>query len=1259
MDTFIIVIKFFLLKACLIACIKAPFPSKIKASVIVTALIGGILANIVYPFTTLKVVFMNVVYPSAFVMSKTAYTTVTVLMYMFSNIPSLRNIYHFFYHLKDNLVQGHADLVHAGKQVMTHMATLHIQAYEYAVDCPPPSFSFYFPTSQSLYCEIYNNYHSVAPIADDPTRATIGLIVILFVLTIVYFTSGPQISWTYGFSNMVSQYLDKICTKYPKYTSIKDTFLSHHTKPPVVPADHTHPICAETRSLGNKLAKDICRLNGQIPYMEQMSKNDHNYGHEGSRAYFWSKDCKIPARFDVLTPNHSPILIDVDYYIDMPEYLCTIPFTPVYIYTFQPTTVGCSKSNYSYSFKDNVVDYHVNGGGTYSHKVWNYQQDIITVRRALIVLRVYEVIKRTIDDDHSLIMLIPIKEFSSIATLIPWMLHTSPLKRFTINQVKDGEQISTLNIATTPPKVSVGIAGQNNSITMEKTELDTMLNMTANLASKITASSVATILKERSNGELQTVARYLRAVDTSKPTDYVYPIAKLQAYKFVSEIPYIVKPSMDPFMNPIMRPAFVPDRSPQSDIQCVNGRVAAFTSNNPPMTDLIMKAMVEYAKHFVPQNLLVPVDIDVVYEKQFRPSQRTILDKADYEEPTRVIASFQKSEAYQKTTDPRNISTFCGPTKRDISKFMYPMADFVKQFPWYAFGQSPLAISEQMVKLAMDSKLVNDSDGSRWDGHVSMLCRHLDLMVLGAAFDPAYHDRLNDAYQRTYKNNGYTSFGFKYAQVASQGSGDPMTSLLNTIRNHFISFLAYYLDRQEYNFDVKALIGGDDNVTFDVSRENMVKAAKMMGQDFETTTVCRGEPFSFLSRWFTKSVWYGSTESYCAIERTCTKFNLTPKLLPGITPEQKLIEKCMAYYKTDRNTPVIGDFVRKAHDLTSGFKGHSPLNNKDIIPFFSSFDASVQFNNDLTVDTIGFIMTDIETYFDYGHFVSYLSKANSIQDLLNIPCFDMREIVVPIKDNVIINEELFSKISIDDVEKLAKYNPRDNDMPMKYDEDYLISLGHLPPKHNSINSNVGATHADINDSKLSPIKGSAPLSADKQYHFKKCITKLAGEKYDRCFVKGMHILDVGSGDGAFSGFVCELLTKFSPTLETVDPEHTSSTSLLHHKRITEIGQKQFDLIIFSSSLHHMPDWREHIEVAEQMLSQGGLIYVRDHDYKPEMADYLLATHARFGDLSPTHYFTRSELVNHARTVGLRVSVSSNQPMHSNPMGLFQLLLARG
>ena len=102
----------------------------------------------------------------------------------------------------------------------------------------------------------------------------------------------------------------------------------------------------------------------------------------------------------------------------------------------------------------------------------------------------------------------------------------------------------------------------------------------------------------------------------------------------------------------------------------------------------------------------------------------------------------------------------------------------------------------------------------------------------------------------------------------------------------------------------------------DLDAKTAAKAALLVGQELDLQKVGRGEPgVSFLARRYGPDVWYGDINSCCDIRRQIAKFHLTVNLPGKVSKQQKLQEKALSFALTDKNTPLIGEFVTRALEV--------------------------------------------------------------------------------------------------------------------------------------------------------------------------------------------------------------------------------------------------------------------------------------------------------------------------------------------------------
>jgi len=185
---------------------------------------------------------------------------------------------------------------------------------------------------------------------------------------------------------------------------------------------HTHAKAAANRSTGTFLIEYISSSIGRDAYFFQCSAADQRNGRHGSRTYHWIKDMNV--RSELFSPSENDIMamVDVDHYVDMNEFL-TDNFQPLLVYTFQPRRVAREKGEFSYTFNaKNEVEYRVSGGGFYSHPVWNYSGDSLKFAKRFCgfayKLSVYQLERKQMDEDHQLLLLAPLVEFSGLSAFV-------------------------------------------------------------------------------------------------------------------------------------------------------------------------------------------------------------------------------------------------------------------------------------------------------------------------------------------------------------------------------------------------------------------------------------------------------------------------------------------------------------------------------------------------------------------------------------------------------------------------------------------------------------------------------------------------------------------------------------------------------------------------------------------------------------------------------------------------------------------------
>jgi hypothetical protein len=715
-------------------------------------------------------------------------------------------------------------------------------------------------------------------------------------------------------------------------TALKSVFLNVSV-PEVRPvSNHTHGVSAAARSTASATIDRIGDVSGIKPVFIQGSSADIRAGRTITRSYFWAKDFMAPPSRQV--EGEAYAMVDVDYYVDMQRQLVT-NFAPHFLYTLVPAGVAKDAGEYKYTFDaaNNVV-YDVSGGGHYEHPLWDWSGDALKVEKrnwAGIVTKLgfYAVERRWVDDDHQLILLAPLKRYAGwwSCWLAGRLVQCRSLDRL---RVVDGE--------FTRLRLNVGesmhvCTGKPLAYTQAcvPARVDDALASTAQTVKY--GLTLATVKSKMADGTVVSGdAKHYPGCEVLLEYHLTRPRAIAQTVSgAVRRFQWVPKgtsveddaaPGMVAFMRPLLDGAFVPDKCKGNDLRAAQERVEKLRAPDVGLDSFTSRCMNEFRdlllREFV--GTLSPVEMDEVYARQPKPTQRRILDAAQHERRTDKAKNFVKREAYGSVNDPRMISQICGPDKMAYSAYMYPFADIIKLQEWYAFSKTPREIAERVAAICESASYVDNTDFSRMDGRVGNVARELEVRVMLAAFRPEFRNELHELMRHQYCLRGVMGSGVKYDTGLARSSGSPETSAFNTMLNAFIMYLtlrkqitpegAYLTPRAAWGR--LGIYGGDDGLTAGLSRTLAERSAAAVGQKLELIRVRRGElGVSFLARRYGPGVWFGELDSCCDIARQLAKFHVTVHLPGNVTPIDKLREKAFAFSLTDLNTPVIGAYCKR------------------------------------------------------------------------------------------------------------------------------------------------------------------------------------------------------------------------------------------------------------------------------------------------------------------------------------------------------------
>jgi len=371
---------------------------------------------------------------------------------------------------------------------------------------------------------------------------------------------------------------------------------------------------------------------------------------------------------------------------------------------------------------------------------------------------------------------------------------------------------------------------------------------------------------------------------------------------------------------------------------------------------------------------------------------------------------------------------------------MYSFTEVLKVASWYAFGITPKEVATRLGSILEDALKAIITDFKRFDGHVSEVLRYLERRVFINAFCPRYTDEIDELLRSQQNLRSFMpehdGEAESYESLLARLSGSPETAPFNSVDNAFIAYVALRKSRGptgHYLTPVEAyrklgLYGGDDGVTPNVSPKLYVEAASQCGQVITINAVARhGFGITFLSRIYGPDVWTGDINSVTDLPRTLSKFHVTAHMPPNITPLIKLREKCFAYWLTDENTPVLGEFVKRFLQLdninTQSFNFQNLLGNWN-----ARYPKTEQYPNDEQSWMRNYANSCLSG-FEFVEFSKYLLEAKTPEHLLTVPICHLpiqptTTVPVVVDDDVLLPDNTQSIIAPQNKAKSHSRPPR-------------------------------------------------------------------------------------------------------------------------------------------------------------------------------------------------------------------------------------------
>lgn len=706
-----------------------------------------------------------------------------------------------------------------------------------------------------------------------------------------------------------------------------------------------HERSANYRTTAREFMSSFAARTGLSEFQHQRGLVEEKEGTRGYRRYYWGRDVNTRPVIDTVGDNDVVVMTDVDYYEDMPRYMTTHK-NPILLYSFVPSAASRhadtdEAGDYAFTFDaQGYVCMQVSGGTRFSHGLWDYGYDTVSAQRRILGIpwaySLYAVERINVAHDRQIIGLFPMASWRGPFAWLAWTLGSHRLER--LNPVSKGfirlEVMQTDADGTVKHLMSTGEVGQYSSVTID-VSLDEAIARVSDISkSEIVSPQVQSFIDgDKLGGALLT--KYHRTKGPKRDVTVHPAFLGVRAYEFtLQDNDFEAKPAMTPFMSPVIDEGFTPVDSASNDAAAVIGRIKEVESKvkSNAQTERAMDSFIrQFRKRcgLRENDFLQPSTFEEVFDKQDTPAQRRILQMAATSGKwfKNVYRTFMKREAYGDVKDPRIITTFPDSEKLRRSYYSYPLAECCKSMPWYGFGKEPTAVAEAVASLCQRARShVVKSDYKRWDGHVSACLFEFERRLMLAMYAPSERAIILESLENA--RNGKCVFdghhgakGIWYEAPFARKSGDPFTSVWNTLENAFIAFCTLlrtkrcgvYLtaDQAWEELELKGMYGGDDGLTADIDPQLYISTAAAVGQVLEAEPVKRGDTYvSFLARIYGPEVWYGDPNNCCDIRRQLAKLHLSVTMPPGFTPLEKLADKMRGYSQSDRNTPVIGHIVK-------------------------------------------------------------------------------------------------------------------------------------------------------------------------------------------------------------------------------------------------------------------------------------------------------------------------------------------------------------
>jgi hypothetical protein len=698
---------------------------------------------------------------------------------------------------------------------------------------------------------------------------------------------------------------------------------------------HSHPKSAGLRTAVRQGILDGIRSSGRVPFEISPCATSSE---SGVRHYHDLRDLHHKFLDNKPIKSSVIVLIDVDYYIDMPKLL--IADLPVIMYTFAPKTFSGNTEEAEWWVENKEIQYQVRGGAKYHHKLWDYDTDYLSVVDSYGSLHSYSVTAQVLPDDPNrrVIWIVPTAVIPS-----PFWKNGSLERNLRALKYRNLDALLRSRDVTDKPVVSIPVGFSSPVVLPE--QLYISLQERAKNSKELTIGGINYQLTQAGVKDAFLIAPLLVAeLSKVRPSEKISDTAKVRwtnrnQVSFASPADSLErhKPYLKPSIQAVVSdPALAPVLGKAIEEEAVKQRVVKH-KNKIKFNTQLRALRDEFLKLIIPKVHLVPLSMEEVFDRLKTPAKRAkalkTLGCLTFLFNEQFLAHL-KGEAYAAPSGPRIIMNLDYQHNLVIACWAIPLAEYLKTFDWWAPGKSPEDVAQHIQDMcgAPGAGLTTEADYIKFDLSQSEDMDTSFITFTTSSFPESQLLRDRLMYEST--AGGKTRNGTHIEAGSYNDTGSWFTTSRNGFINAMLIYMGYRLQglTPEQAFKRIGITFGDDILT--PYLPELEQVCSMVGVGVKIRHARTG--LEFLSRIFPDPS--ASTSSYAKPVRALSKIHLTKEGTP-----EELANKAFGYFVTDLQTPVLSDLVRailrvadpKEETMTheDKYKGEHPWpqDDKDLI----------------------------------------------------------------------------------------------------------------------------------------------------------------------------------------------------------------------------------------------------------------------------------------------------------------------------------------